>query len=415
MISTIYLPALRGRFGTWLYYATTMKLADVRDRVKYATEIHSNSSLNDMIQRSLDDEGRSSDIADYLIQTRDRFFNSLVVGIYGGDPQWHPFEVKARNPAHAAESLGEQEVVGYLELSGGEKLFALDGQHRLAGIKRALARKTVLGQERVSVLFVAHEESAAGLRRTRSLFVAINKKAVAVQKRDIIALDEVDWGAIITRQLVDSHPWFSRGQIDIERFTSSIPAASPALTSIGNFYDLIRASVRDVMAPNDREELRRGDRIRMSDARLNHFRDLAVQYFEAIANLDPTLRAALAAPQVGLLMTGARSIHNARLLFRPIGLTLVTRVLAQLRKTKTLVQSLALARRIPILLSDVPFQELLWDSVRNRIITRNLTLAVNLMVYMLGAKAADARLRQSYAAWRGEPVTDIRLPNRLVR
>jgi DNA sulfur modification protein DndB len=415
MIGSLYLPALQGRFGSWLYYATIMKLSDVRDRVKYATEIHNNTTLNDIIQRRLDDPGRSNDIAEYLIQTRDRFFNSLVVGVYGGNPQWHPFDIKARNRAHAVASLAEQEIVGYLELSGGERLFALDGQHRLAGIKRALQRKTALGQERVSVLFVAHEDSAAGLRRTRSLFVAINKKAVAVQKRDIIVLDEVDWGALLTRQLVDTHPWFSRGQVDVERFTPSIPAGAPALTTIGNFYDVIRAALRDVMAPNDREELRRGDRIRLSDARMNHYRQLVVDYFEVLAGLDPTLRTALAAQDFAPLVIGARTRENPRLLFRPIGLTLMTRVLGQLRKTRTLSQSLRLARSIPVLMSQPPLAEILWDPVRNRMITRNVSLCVNLTLYMLGARTSDARLRQSYAAWRGEPVANVRLPARIVR
>lgn len=415
MIGSLYLPALQGRFGSWLYYATIMKLADVRDRVKYATEIHSNASLSDVIQRRLDDPRRSSDIAEYLIQTRDRFFNSLVVGVYGGDPQWHPFDIKARNWAHAVASLAEQEIVGYLELSGGERLFALDGQHRLAGIKRALERKAGLGQERVSVLFVAHEETAVGLRRTRGLFVAINKKAVPVQKRDIIILDEVDWGALITRQLVDTHPWFSRGQVDVERFTPSIPPGAPALTTIGNFYDVIRAALRDVMAPSEREELRRADRIRLSGARLNHFRQLVIDYFEALADLDPSLRTALAAQDFGAHVTGARTRENPRLLFRPIGLTLITRVLGQLRKSRTLAQSLRLARSVPVLMSQPPFDSVLWDPVRDRMITRNLSLCVNLTLYMLSAKPADARLRQSYAAWRGLPVAQVRLPARLIR
>ena len=70
----------------------------------------------------------------------------------------------------------------------------------------------------------------------RGLFVAINKRAVPVNKRDIVALDEVDLAAIITRHLVDNHPWFSRGQVDVDRFTSAVPAGSKALTTIAGLY-----------------------------------------------------------------------------------------------------------------------------------------------------------------------------------
>ena len=36
------------------------------------------------------------------------------------------------------DQLVEQARIGFLELQGTERLFALDGQHRVAGIKKAL-------------------------------------------------------------------------------------------------------------------------------------------------------------------------------------------------------------------------------------------------------------------------------------
>jgi DNA sulfur modification protein DndB len=413
MTQQLLLPALQGRLGSWLYYACLMRLGDVRDRITYAREIHTNTSLSDMIQRRLDESNRGKDIEQYLLHTDDRFFNSLVVGVYGGDPQWHPFDVKARNPEHAKIAVHDEENVGYLELSGAEHLFALDGQHRLAGIKGALERNRAMADERVSVLFLAHETSPAGLRRTRSLFVAINKKAVAVQKRDIIALDEVDLAAIITRQLVDEHRWFSRGQVDLERFTASIPAKEPALTTIGSFYDVVKGSIRGVMAADASEELKRGDRIRMSDRRIAHYRNLAVEYFEAIAAIDPDLKAALAAKNPGPLFVAGRTRANPRLLFRPIGFTIVTNALTRLRKTRTQKATLRLARSIPLLMTSAPFADLIYDTVRDRMITTNATLAARLLFYMLGGPA-DGKLREAYARHRGVPLEKVRLPNRLV-
>jgi DNA sulfur modification protein DndB len=413
MTQSLLLPALQGRLGSWLYYACLMRLGDISERINYAREIHVNTSLSDMIQRRLDESNRGKDIEQYLLHTEDRFFNSLVVGLYGGDPQWHPFDVTARNPEHAKAVFRDEENVGYLELSGAEHLFALDGQHRLAGIRGALERNPALSDEAVSVLFVAHEASLAGLRRTRSLFVAINKKAVAVQKRDIIALDEVDLAAIITRQLVDDHRWFARGQVDVARFTASIPAKEPALTTIGSFYDMVKGSIRGVMAADEAEELRRGDRIRMSDRRIAHFRKLAVTYFEAIVGIDTELKAALVAKTPGPLIVAGRTRANPRLLFRPIGFTIVTNALTRLRKTRSLPATLRLARSIPLLMTSAPFADVIYDTVRGRMITTNATLATRLLVYMLGGPA-DGKLREAYARHKGVPVTKVRLPNRLV-
>jgi DNA sulfur modification protein DndB len=414
MNSPLYLPALQAQFGSWVYYSCVMRLADVRDRVSYAREIHKNTALSDMIQRELDDEKRRADIEQYLLKTKDRFFNSLVVGVYGGNPQWHPFEVKARAGQHSELQFAGQENIGYLELDGKEHLFALDGQHRLSGIKAAVESRASLGDERVSVLFVAHATNAAGLRRTRSLFVAINKKAVQVRKRDIIALDEVDHAAIITRQLVDEHDWFSRGQVDVDRFTDSIPAAAQALTTIGSFYDIVRVAIGGVMAPECKDELVAGDKVRLSDARLSHFRGLAEAYFESLVALDQDLKLALSAKQFGALMAGGRDRESPRLLFRPIGMMIVTRALAHMRKTRSLKESLKLAKAIPLLMTDKPFVDVIYDPVRNRMMTTNKNLCLRLLLYMLDAAPADAKLRAAYAKHLGRPVEKIRLPNRLV-
>lgn len=72
-------------------------MAEVEERVRYARELHSNERLSDRIQRELQDTGpgrrnRAVAIAAYLRDNQRRFFNSIVVGIHGGEPVWHPFD-----------------------------------------------------------------------------------------------------------------------------------------------------------------------------------------------------------------------------------------------------------------------------------------------------------------------------------
>jgi DNA sulfur modification protein DndB len=414
MTGPLLLPALQGVFGSWNYYASLMRLSDVSERVQYARDIHQNEKLNDMIQRRLDDKTRAQDIAEYLLKTTDRFFNSLVVGVYGGDPQWLPFDVKPRNKSHLLDQLDERdrESVGYLEFNGREDLFALDGQHRLAGIKAALAKNALIGDERVSVIFVSHSKTPAGMKRTRSLFVAINKKAVAVNRRDIIALDEVDPAAILTRELVDQNKLLCRGQVDVDRFTNSIPAAAPALTTIGNLYDLVRVALNEIVAPEERAELQAATRVRMKDRRLQHYSKLVSAYLNSLFGLDATLAAALAAADFGPSIVAGRTPANPRLLYRPIGLLIVTRVVAALRKTRSLDASLKLARKIPMLMTEAPFAGVIWE--RNRMQTTNASLATRLLLHMLGERQDVEKLRQSLATLRDVPVAGLRLPNKLV-
>ena len=139
-LKPLILPALRGIMGDWVYYSCLMRLDELSQRVDYAKDIHKNTHLSDMIQRQLKGN-RSAQIATYIKCQPERLFNSLVVATYQGAPNWHAISnVKPKPSSKELQGLSEEtiESVGFLTLSGDEKLFALDGQHRLAGIKKAI-------------------------------------------------------------------------------------------------------------------------------------------------------------------------------------------------------------------------------------------------------------------------------------
>jgi DNA sulfur modification protein DndB len=177
-VSRRYYPALRGIFGDWVYYSCLMSVAEVSERLSFAAEIHKSKEMSEWNQRRID-EGRSKEIADYLIREPQRFFNSLVVAICGGDPAWHAFS----NFKPLADDIDLADVpddveasVGFLSLTGQEKMFAIDGQHRLAGMKEAVKQQSELGKDEVSLILVAHKTSHSGVERTRRLFTTLKGK-----------------------------------------------------------------------------------------------------------------------------------------------------------------------------------------------------------------------------------------------
>ena len=299
MMGPILLPALQGQFGDWVYYSAIMPLSEVKDRIGFARELHRNERLGELIQRQLQDSGsgkrnRAHAIAQYLRANDGRFFNAIVVGIYGGEPVWHPFDISARPEFDRAniDYLVEQERVGFLELKGTERLFALDGQHRVAGIKRALSNGGNAGGDILTVLFVPHSNTEAGIQRTRRLFVDLNKRAVPVGTKDIIILDEVDLPAILARRLVDEHDWFSRGQVDIDRFTATIPRNSNALFSIATLYNVIKRILPNALAASrqEKDELKAASSIRLPEDRIDYYYDRAAVYFSGLADANLQLR-----------------------------------------------------------------------------------------------------------------------------
>ncbi|MCM2460198.1 DGQHR domain-containing protein [Pseudomonas sp. CG7] len=244
MSKRLVLPCLRGYLGTWVTYSCMMRLSDAADLIGFAHELHQIGKLSDKIQRELNDD-RAKEISDYLINNEDRFFNSLVVAIYDGDPNWHEVEsIRPNNEEASSLEIPDyaENCLGFLSITRDEKLFALDGQHRLAGIKSAVDSNELIGNDLISVIIVAHSNTPDGKVRSRRLFTTLNKKAKLVSKDAIIALDEDDISARVTRALIESdeYPWFSENNVS---FSSGPVRDSASITSIVNIYDNVQKIV----------------------------------------------------------------------------------------------------------------------------------------------------------------------------
>src|SRR5215211_4159836 len=86
-VGSLYLPALFCEMGNWKYFATSMRLGDVAERIRYAKELRNPQRYDEWIQREIQPK-RQKQITDYLLNQQERFFSSLVVSVYGGEPKW---------------------------------------------------------------------------------------------------------------------------------------------------------------------------------------------------------------------------------------------------------------------------------------------------------------------------------------
>ena len=77
-------------------------------------------------------------------------------------------------------------------MNGKEKIFPVDGQHRVEGIKDALKKNSQLANETVSVMLIGHSTTTEGMKKSRRIFSTLNRYAKPVKLGDIIALDEDD-------------------------------------------------------------------------------------------------------------------------------------------------------------------------------------------------------------------------------
>ncbi len=410
-----YVPALRGRFGDWAYYSTLMTMQQVATRVSYAQEIHSSQSLSELIQRELK-EGRAKEIAEYIGKNGDRFFNSLVVAVYGGSPGWHELEVTAGEDVKS-EELDDTALysIGYLSLTSEEKIFALDGQHRLAGIQQALKKDSALGDEELSVIFVAHHNNAEGLRRTRKLFTTLNKQARPVKKSEIIALDESDMMAIATRHLVETHKYFNDGQIDVMRKQANLaPNNTQHLTTIISLYDVLNVILPHVKERLDREKAYQLKVYRPSDDKVHEYNAFAEKFFQDFAKTFPALKRYFEAKNREPILKEMRTDAGGHVLFRPLGLLIFAKILRELRKTMTYQDALKTIAKLPVNMDEEPYADTIWNTHRKTIEARREAVCREVLLYMLGRVKKGEELRRKYARALEQPEVKVTLPDKIV-
>ena len=411
-LDRIVLPALRGIMGNRVYYSCLMSLPELASRVSYALELHSNKSLSDMIQRTLEDS-RSRDIAAYLKNTPERFFNSLVVASYDGEPNWFPLsDVKSRYTDQDFLHVSDETIqsVGFLTLRGDENLFALDGQHRLAGIKRAIREGMTESSDEVSVLFLEHRNTAEGLRATRRLFTTLNKTARPVSKNAVIALDEDDVMAICVRRLIEESRFFEGRNAAFVGHNNMPPSNVDSLTTIGNLYDVL--GVLFSKATTDLKKRKsRLQKERPADPVLVKYVDLSMSYFAYWEEYIEEIREYFKSDDKREVVGKYRGRDGGSVLFRPVGLEIFTQVIAQMTGSMSLEEAVRRVSRLPRSLSEFPYDRLMWDSNRGTVSSTHKVLVRDLLLYLMGSgRESEEKMRRRYRQAIGEEGAQLPAP-----
>ena len=395
--------------GNRAYYSCLMSLREIASRVNYAKDIHSSQSLSDLIQRALEDK-RSKEIAAYLRDTSDRFFNSLVVAVYDGEPLWHPLShVESRYIEQDHLELDEEtiESVGFLTLRGDEKLFALDGQHRLAGIKRAIDGRMLSSDDEVAVIFLGHKNTSDGLAATRRLFTTLNKTARPVAKNAVIALDEDDVMAICVRRLIEDSKFFCGDNAAFIGSSNMPPSNKKSLTTIGNLYDVLgilfskaKTDVKRTKAMLKRE--------RPSDADLSKYIGLSSRYFKAMETHMTELDEYFGSNEKESVVEKYRGTHGGSVLFRPIGMEIFTEVIARLTDSMSLEDAVFRGSLLPRMLNGLPYDGLMWDGTTRTVSSTHKVLIRNLLLHMAGESTVN--LKEQYRRTTGQEDAELPTP-----
>lgn len=386
-------PAIRACIGDWVYYVATLTFKDVSKYVKKVdNELHKSDLLKDLLQRSITSNYKS--IARYIETQQERFFNALVLAIYDGDPLWHEVRLEY--------DTGEEFYdLGILELSGDEKIFPVDGQHRVEGIKEVIRNSDAYNTEQIPVIFISHKTSDDGMQRSRRLFSTLNRYAKPVSMRDIIALDEDDVVAIISRELIDTHPLFSTGRL-LDSKTKAIPETNgTAFTTIITFYEcnyeLLSLLLKDVDVVNSegkkttgRPKLKEFIKRRPDDETIKKFYEICFDFWNALIASYEEFREYLASEPNS---QPYRNREGGNILFRPVALMPFVRAVVKvvLKTERNFEETFALFPQSLLSIDNVLWRNVIWNSEKKTMIVNNQPLTERLMLYYLDKNLLTAK------------------------
>ena len=412
-------PAIQCRLGDWVYFIAALPFAEVANRIRRAEEVHTNKGLNDMLQRELSD--RKGDIANYIKTQDERFFNAIVIGIYGGAPDWFSVEI---GQMRQLETDGERmpiltqrgkDAFGILHLSGEENLFAIDGQHRVEGIKEALKENPELAIEELAVLFVAHRTTEDGRARTRRLFTTLNKYAKPVKLSEIIALDEDDAFAIVTRLIVENYAGLSRTTQESKGIGSLVRFDSPriprsdeqSITSIETIYRLVYVLALQRSDAKGRQTLKQ---LRPTPQVVDSMYEEHVSFWDSLRTYVRPMSEALGSNPTNRIAGKYRNDNGGNILFRPVGqMAFAGAVRVLLDRNLPLDDAVSALSQTTLALDQPPWAGVLWDPGRRGMLRNKAELSESLFLHMVGQAPRRARfdIESSYRNAIGDPAATM--------
>ena len=392
------IPALRGKIGGLTYYVTTLTFKQISENVvKIQDELHESKVLQDLIQRSITKNYLS--IKSYILNQPEVFFSSIVLAVYDDYPDWQEIEVKYDNE--------ETFKMGLLDFPGRHTIFPVDGQHRVEGIKEALKVDETVGQHEIGVIFIGHSESPEEKRKTRRLFTTLNRYAKPVSLRDIIALDEDDTTAIITRELIENHVLFKGDKI-VDSKNKAIPVTNKiAFTSIIAFYqanlEVCKYHYTNTTGNSStKKNIDEFLKFRPSDEVIISYSNVVTDFWNQFKDNITDISSFLD-PEIDYHLRDLEAGGN--LLFRPIGLLPFVKATLRIRKKfseesfEDIFRSL---NEINLDINNRPWINVVWNDIQKRMIMNGSTLTYLLLLYLYDTEILTekelVKLKEGYAS-----------------
>jgi DNA sulfur modification protein DndB len=382
----IQLPAIRGIIGDWVYYQTVIPFKELINRIDNDHSIREYVSLDDHLQRDL--SKRSKKIGEYLIREKTRFFNSAIIGLFGGPPNWYNFDFAPSAIPGMTLTDGLLDTIGILELTGTEKLFSIDGQHRIDGIKQAMKKDpTRFKFDELPVIIIAHTDDKDGKIRTRKLFSEINTKAVRVSGLDDLITNEENPADINARRFYAEFDRLKQDTFIQISAAANITPDAKEFTTILNLKEVNKTLYAGFYKHLD---------YRPSNEVLESLYQKSVAFWTAAINEIPKYKSIFV--DATNTVNDYRNSDGGSMLFRPLGIRILSEGYTEWLTRKGNTDNFwAKFAAIDDDLNSVFWKDVIWDNATKKIKAKTShKFLVEYIRYLLNLKADLGYLKEEY-------------------
>jgi DNA sulfur modification protein DndB len=232
-----FVPAMRAKMGDLEYFVSAVTLGEAARMIDYVEEIDdwtSETPSQLKLQRKLNIQRVEREMVPYLTTSKHRFYSSLTVEIRPA-----PFgENEGTIAFERLQSFPGGIEFGTLTLDGTESLYALDGQHRLKSIERAIRHKPELARDHISLILVPFRD----ITRSQTLFSDLNRYAKPPSKSLSLLFSHDDPIARVAKTLADQVPLL-RNRTNME--TTSLSSNSRYFITLSTLHEMTKAFLGD--------------------------------------------------------------------------------------------------------------------------------------------------------------------------
>ena len=400
------IPCIKGKLGSTDYYLGTMKAEEIVGMAKPASRLENWEAftIEERMQRDLNDKRVRDEIAPYIASDPNRFFGSLVVLVY--EPNVFGFEgFDALNVKLPLSYSTATRKMGFLTIEGGQ-LVALDGQHRLAGLE-AVVQHRIQGpladevpNDDISVVFIMLD---GNMPKVRHIFNKVNRYAKTTSRGDNIITSEEDGIAIVTRRLLGKDQPLGAtkdNKLLVNWQSNTLSARSLQWTTISAVYFAVKEILEYEEFNFDvKIKLRQGS-VRPSQVELEDAYQRVLEWWNVLLEGMDGIRWSIADPAT--IPEFRKDDGPHALLFRPIGIMALVKGMCiakersgtkgQSVSSKNLVEK---ANRIDWRVSVGPGVNSLWVETiiradgRMSATTDSVAVAAELIAYLVGKDYMD--------------------------